>query len=122
MEILLEAVFSMVRSQAGTLEGPTKSPKAAREQITQDEEYKKVPRRKQCNPEEETQISKKPAVPAKTSAALNTPLKEVVTRNFFAPLEQQKWTPTPPVSRPCHMRRQFWHNRQTAPNSANIRN
>jgi hypothetical protein len=58
---------------ASTLEGQAKSSKAAKEQITEDEGFKQVHMCKQHNAKEETQTSKKLAVQAKTSAALNIP-------------------------------------------------
>jgi hypothetical protein len=85
MEVLLEAMFS-VGALLGKHPRKPDSPKAAGEQITQDEEFKEFRRRKRRNTEEEIQTSKKPAVQAKTYAALNTPRKEVVTQNFFVPL------------------------------------
>lgn len=72
--------------KASTLEGQTRSPKAAGEQITQDESSKEVRRRNRRNTKEETQTSKEPAVQAKTSAALNTPHQGGRHRKFFAPL------------------------------------
>jgi hypothetical protein len=72
--------------KASTLAVQTESPKAGGEQLTQNEGFKEVRRSKRHNTDEDAQTSKKAAVENKTSDALNTLPKKVVTRNYFTPL------------------------------------
>jgi hypothetical protein len=72
--------------KASTLASQDKSPKPGGEQLTQDESFKEVRRRKRHNNEAAAQTSKKAPVQEKASNALNTIAKEVVTRNYFTPL------------------------------------
>jgi hypothetical protein len=72
--------------KASTLAGQDKSPKPGGEQLTQDKGFKDVHRRKRHNTNVVAQTSRKAAVQDKMSDALNTLAKEVLTRNYFAPL------------------------------------
>jgi hypothetical protein len=64
--------------KANTPEGQFKKPKSA---ATQEDGFKEVRRRKRHNTNESATTSKKAAF-----FAVDTPSKEVATRNFFAPL------------------------------------
>jgi hypothetical protein len=72
--------------KASALASPDKSPKTGVEQLTQDGGFKEVRRRKRHNTDKAAQTSKKAEVQDETSDALNPLPKEVVTRNYFAPL------------------------------------
>jgi hypothetical protein len=72
--------------KASTLASQDKSPEPVGEQLTQDEGFKEVRRRKRHNTDVAAQTSKKARVQDKMSDALNTLDNEVVTRNYFAPL------------------------------------
>jgi hypothetical protein len=72
--------------KVSTLASQEKSPKPGREQLRHDEGFKDVRRRKRHNTDVSAQTSKKSAVQDETSDALNVLPKEVITRNYFAPL------------------------------------
>jgi hypothetical protein len=72
--------------KASTLDSQDKLPKPGGAQLTQDEGFKEVRRRKRHNTDVTAQNSKKATVQDKTSDTLNTLAKEVITQNYFAPL------------------------------------
>jgi hypothetical protein len=71
--------------KTSTLAGQTNIPKATGQQTTQEDGFQEVRRRKRRVTDETTGTSKKAPVQTKTSPALNTPLKEVDTRNLSPP-------------------------------------
>jgi hypothetical protein len=58
-------------------------PRTTRQPNTQEDGFKEVPSRKRQNTEETAGTSNKSA--SATSAVVNTPLKQVETRNYLAP-------------------------------------
>jgi hypothetical protein len=72
--------------KARTLAGHSNVPKTTGQQTKRGEGFQEVRRRKRRATEEITGTSKKAAVQTKTSPALYSHPKEVVIRNFFAPL------------------------------------
>jgi hypothetical protein len=74
----------------------------------QEGSFQEIRRQKGHATDETTGTSNKAAVQTKTSAALKDPPPRRLSPEIYSPPpEQQKWTLTPPVLRPCHMRRQF---------------
>jgi hypothetical protein len=78
----LKAVLK-VNAQAGQSGAVTKT---SVESTVQDEGFQEVKRRKRHVSNDNCQSAKKSTKPVPTSAAVKLPLKEVSTRNFFAPL------------------------------------
>jgi hypothetical protein len=73
--------------EARTLAGRTDLPKTTGQQTTQEDCFQEVRRPKRHATDETIGTSKKAAVQTKTSPSLNIPPpKDLVTRNFFAPL------------------------------------
>jgi hypothetical protein len=62
-------------------------PKTTGQQTNKEDDFQEVRRRKRRATDETTGTSNKETVQTKMPAALNIPPKEVVTRNFFAPLK-----------------------------------
>jgi hypothetical protein len=73
--------------KARTLADQTNIPKTTGQQRNKVGDFQEVRRRKSRATDETTGTSKKATVQTKTSTALNIPPKEVITRNFFAPLK-----------------------------------
>jgi hypothetical protein len=73
--------------KARTLTDQTNIPKTTGQQTNKEDDFQEVRRWKRHATNETTRTSKKVTIQTKTPTALNIPSKEVVTRNFFAPLK-----------------------------------
>jgi hypothetical protein len=83
--VTLQELKAVIKARTQT--DQTNIPKTTGQQKNKEDDFQEVRRRKRRATDETTGTSKKATVQTKTPTALNIPPKEVVTRNFFAPLK-----------------------------------